>query len=107
MFNWLKNLFSKKEEVKEEYHVIIKRGYEIILPKSFYEMCKENNYSLSVIYNKSKKPTSVQVTSIVDGQRTYIGTVKKMLNIAKFKDKNVCNFSKENIVEKENKNDKK
>ena len=107
MFSWVKNLFCKKEEPKEEYHVIVKRGHEIILPKQFYDMCKENKYNLGIIYDKCNKPTSIQVTCIRDGERIYVGTVKRMLNVAKFKDKNVCNFSKENIVVKENKNDKK
>lgn len=107
MFSWLKNLFSKKEKPKEVYHVLVRRGHEIILPREFYDTCEKNNYSFSVVFDKSNRPTSVQVTHIVDGKRTYIGTVKKMLNVAKFKDKNVCNFSKENIVEKEIKNGKK
>lgn len=101
MFSWIKNLFVKKEESKEEYSVVLRRGYEIILPRSFYNMCEKNDYSLSIVFDKKNKPTSVQVTKIKDGSRTYVGTVKKMLNVKRFKDKNVCNFSKENLVEKE------
>lgn len=107
IFSFFKNLFLKHEKPKEEYSVVLRRGYEIILPKSFYHMCKEKDYSLSVVFDKKNKPTSVQVSQVKEGKRIYVGTVKKMLNISKFKDKNVCNFSKENIVEKEIKNGKK
>ena len=102
IFSLLRRIFSKKKEIqKEEYSVIIRRGYEIILPRSFYKLCKDRNYSVSIVFNKSNKPTSVQVTLIKDGKKSYIGTVKKMLNVAKCKDKNVCNFMKENIIEKD------
>lgn len=107
IFSILKNIFSKKEVLKEEYSVVVRRGYEIILPRSFYNTCKEKDYSLSVVFDKKNKPTSVQVSQIKEGKRIYVGTVKKMLNISKFKDKNVCNFSKENIIEKEIENGKK
>lgn len=100
IFSLLKNLFSKHKEVKEEYSIVVRRGYDIILPKSFYNMCKEKEYSLSIVFDKKKKPTSVQVTYIKGDKKVYIGTVKKMLNIAKFKNKNVCDFTKENIVER-------
>jgi len=100
IFSFFKNLFLKHEKSKEEYSVVFRRGYEIILPKSFYNMCKEKDYCLSIVFDKKKRPTSVQVTYIKDGKKTYIGTVKKMLSVAKFKNKNVCDFTKENIVER-------
>ena len=107
IFSILKNIFSKKEVSKEEYSVVVRRGYEIILPRSFYNTCKEKDYSLSIVINKKNKQTSVQVSQVKEGKRIYVGTVKKMLNISKFKDKNVWNFSKENIIEKEIENGKK
>lgn len=101
IFSILKNIFSKKEVSKEEYVIIVRRGYDVILPRDFYDMCKEKGYSITIVFTKNNKPTSVQVHCFKDGERNYIGSVKKMLGVAKFKNKNVCDYTKENIIRKE------
>lgn len=108
IFSWISKFFSKEENTIEQYSVIVRRGYEIILPREFYKMCEQKNYCLSIVFNKNNKPTSVQVTYVKGKEKKYIGTVRDMLNVAKFKNKNVCDFTKENIIEKgEKRNGKK
>lgn len=101
IISWFKNLFKEKETPQEKYVIIVRRGYDVILPRDFYDMCKEKGYSITIVFTKNNKPTSVQVHCFKDGERNYIGSVKKMLGVAKFKNKNVCDYTKENIIRKE------
>lgn len=86
------------------YSTIIRRGYEITLPKSVIKYCNTNNYRIMLVKNTKNQPSSVQVVKAKYNYKTktntleYIGTVKKMLNVKTFKDNNPCNFKKSNLI---------
>lgn len=75
-------------------NVVINRcGCDIILPKKMYKDLQEEGYTLSVVKH-NKKPSSVQVMKA----GKYVGTLKSLYGIESFKDGNVCNFKKRNLV---------
>lgn len=86
------------------YSTIIRRGYEITLPKSVIKYCNKNNYRIMLVKNTRNQPSSVQIVKTKYNYKTktntveYIGTVKKLLNVKTFKDNNPRNFKKSNLI---------
>ena len=86
------------------YTTIVRRGCEIILPKSILKECEKNKYRIMLVKNKNNQPTSVQVTTekynpqTKKNKITYIGTLKDCLGASGFKDGNPCNFKKSNLI---------
>ena len=85
------------------YTTIIRRGCKITLPKEVVKKCKENNFAISLVKHNNK-PTSVQIVSMKYDSKSkktvtkYIGTLKNCLGATGFKDGNVCNFKKSNLI---------
>jgi len=101
--NWFKSLFNKKNiHVCEDTIVILKRrGYDITLPLSVYNDLLSKNYTIGLITagkGDNVKPSCVQVKHTENGKPVYIGTLKSLLGVKKFKDGNVCNFNNNNVV---------
>lgn len=114
MLNFIKWLFGIKEKCccecdctccknnsgKDDFNEIIKRAnYTIILPNSIKRKLDEEGYLISAkMYNN--KPSCVQMFKRIDGKSVYAGTLKSYMNIESFKDGDICNFSKENLIYK-------
>jgi len=85
------------------YTKIVRRGYEITVPKSLIKECKENNFFISLV-KRNNRPATVQVTSqkydpkLKKAKCVYIGTLKDCLGASGFKDGNPCNFKKSNLI---------
>jgi len=115
MLEFLKRLFSIKKECcckcnccqdgqnKEDLNEIIKRNtYTIILPHDIKEELDQKRYLISAKMYKGK-PSCIQMFKHIDGNSMYIGTLKSYMNVKSFKDGNICNFSKENLIYNEEK----
>lgn len=112
MFDFIKNLFKNNKccckaecnfkfdgpDVKEYGDVvIIRRNYEITLPIDIDNKLNEENISISLTkYNN--KPSCVQLFKKVNNKSKYIGTLKSYMNVKSFKDGNICNFSRDNLI---------
>ena len=88
---------------KEGLNEIIKRNtYTIILPHDIKEELDRKRYLISAKMYKGK-PSCIQMFKHIDGNSMYIGTLKSYMNVKSFKDGNICNFSKENLIYNEEK----
>lgn len=94
MFNIFK-LFKRK--TKEEYATLLKKDNVITLPFKVYNELVNNGYTISLKLNKGK-PSCVQLNKHIDGKTKYIGTLKSYMGVKNFKDGNVCNFHKSNLI---------
>lgn len=114
MFGFIKKLFGKKDKcccehcnckhnsVEDLSFVYSRKGYEIILPVDIATELEENGLTLSATkYNN--KPSCVQMFKVVEGKSKYIGTLKTYMNVKSFKDGNVCNFNRNNLIYREEK----
>lgn len=115
MFKFLKNLFSFNKKCycecnckccqdnlneKEDFDEIIERNnYTIILPYSIKNELDRKGYLISAKMYKGK-PSCIQMFKHADGKSIYAGTLKNYMNVKSFKDNNVCNFSKKNLIYK-------
>lgn len=99
MFNFIKNLFKKKETVVEKDYVIERVGCTITLSPRIHKELKNNGYTISVTRVNNKVAT-ISVYKTIAGKSIYIGTVKKMFNVRSFKDGNCANFSESNLIYK-------
>ena len=84
--------------------LIKRRGYYIRLNKDDYEQLLKDKISISIVLDKNKIPSSVQLVKYTkntsEKRYTYLGTLTKYLNVEKFKDNNTLNFSHKNIIRK-------
>lgn len=117
MFDFIKKLFGFKTEcncgccsckcdgpdiAKDLTITYSRKGYEIILPVDIATELEENGLTLSATkYND--KPSCVQMFKVVEGKSKYIGTLKTYMNVKSFKDGNVCNFNRNNLIYREEK----
>ena len=114
MFGFIKKLFGKKDKcccehcnckrnsVEDLPFVYSRKGYEIIVPQDIAMKLKEEALTLSATkYND--KPSCVQMFKVVEGKSKYIGTLKAYMNVKSFKDGNVCNFNRNNLIYREEK----
>lgn len=96
MFNLLKIFKSKP---KDQYITLKNRGFSIILGLSEYNELKKQGYTISIVINpKTKLPSCIQLNKYVDGKTKYYGTLKAKLKVKHFKDGNICNFHKSNLI---------
>lgn len=96
MFNLLK-IFTKKAD--DKYITIKNRGFNIILSLTTYNELKDQGYTISIVLNpKTKLPTCIQLNKYVNGKTKYYGTLKSKLKVKGFKDGNICNFHKSNLI---------
>lgn len=109
MFDFIKKLFGSKQYnckcdcTEDSPFVYSRKDYEIIVPKDIAMKLKEEALTISATkYNG--KPSCVQMFKIVDGKAKYVGTLKTYMNVKSFKDNNVCNFSRENLIYREKEN---
>ena len=97
MWNWWP--FKKEETV-----LIKRRGYYIQLNRNDYDKLIKDRISISIILDRKKTPSSVQLVKYNKGagekKYTYLGTLANYLNVEKFKDNNTLNFSHKNIIRK-------
>jgi len=91
-------------DLEEDFdETITRKDYKITIPYSINAELKKEGISISATkYNG--KPSCVQMFKVVDGKVKYIGTLKTYMNVKSFKDNNVCNFSRENLIYKEKEN---
>lgn len=112
MFDFIKKLFGFKTKCDCKYNSLdivkdltitySRKGYEIILPVNIATELKENRLTLSATkYNN--KPSCVQMFKVIEGKSKYIGTLKTYMNVKSFKDGNVCNFNRNNLIYREEK----
>ena len=80
-----------------KYTKLNRRGYEVVLPTAVYNEIKENGYNVSLVLNKYKEASTVQITK----NNKYCGTLKEAMGVKAFKDGNPCNFRVSNIIESE------
>lgn len=81
------------------YIDINRRGYTICLPKKVYDILTAKHIDISLVISKGK-PSCVQLTSYTKGKQTYHGTLKKYMGVKGFKNGNVCDFRRKNIIMK-------
>ena len=107
MFGFIKKLFGKKDKcccehcncnsVEDLPFVYSRKGYEIIVPQDIAAKFKEEALTVSATkYNN--KPSCVQIFKTVEGKSKYVGTLKDYMNVESFKDGNVCNFNRNNLI---------
>ena len=109
LLNWFKSLFNRSEcccnccnhHSVDDHVTIQRRNQDITIPLNIYKHLLGEGIRISVTFNKDKKSSTVQLSKIVDGKQKYVGTLKKYMNVKSFKDGNVYNFHKNNIVVKE------
>ena len=124
MFDFIKNLFKKKNESSEDKSVVIsecvdklnavvkqinaegldntvviRNGCIVKLSPKISKYLKDNLFYYTV-KKANNKPTSIQVMKTVNSKTIYIGSLRKMFGIKKFKDGNVCNFEESNLIYK-------
>lgn len=80
-------------------------GFEIKVPMDVAGELDAKGYCVSVTKYKGK-PSCVQLSKVIDGKSTYVGTLKSFMNVESFKDGNVCNFNYNNLVIKNKGEDK-
>ena len=110
MFSFLKKIFKrlfgcrctecnccKHQPINKIY---TRCGFDIIVPQNIAKELDDENYCISVTKHNNK-PSCVQLFKTILGKSTYCGTLKAYMKVKSFKDKNVCNFSYDNIVVKE------
>lgn len=110
MFNFIKNLFKSNkccceskckcnsQDIKESLDIVItRRNQDIILPYDIEDKLKKENISISVTKYKGK-PSCVQLSKVINGKSKYCGTLKAYMNVKEFKDGDVCNFSRNNLI---------
>lgn len=81
------------------YININRRGYAIYLPKKVYNTLTAKSIDISLVLSRGK-PSCVQLTSYKKGKQTYHGTLKKYMGVRGFKNGNVCDFRRKNIIMK-------
>lgn len=109
MIEFLKKLLGIKEKSQnytydgpalEDFNkVITRKDYKIILPYDIEKKLEEDNIFISATKYKGK-PSCVQMFRIVNNKSKYVGTLKTFMNVKSFKDGNVCNFSHDNLIYK-------
>lgn len=123
MFNFLKKLFGIKDTCCCECHckykiwdvdgpdkedilneVIIRRDYKIVIPTDIKTQLDNNKISISVTKHAGKT-SCVQLFKTIEGKSKYMGTLKAYMNVKSFKDGDVCNFSRDNLIYKGENND--
>lgn len=96
MFNIFK-IFKKKET--EKYVTLIKHDFPIVIPHKIYVELETKGYTISLkLNNRTKLPSCIQLNKHIDGKTKYIGTLKSYIGVKEFKDGNVCNFHKSNLI---------
>lgn len=109
VLNWFKSLFNRKTECTcdccnnsmSDCIKITRRNFNIIIPIEVYNELLKNNLNISLSLTKTGEPSSVQLHTTIEGKSKYVSTLKTFMNVKSFKDGNVCNFNKNNIIEKE------
>ena len=119
MFTFLKKLFDFKIECHCKYRncqesktiktnkvpypniekVYQRCGFEIKVPMDIAGELDAKRYCISLTKYKGQ-PSCVQLSKVIDGKSTYIGTLKNFMNVQSFKDGNVCNFNYNNLIYK-------
>lgn len=91
-------------DLEEDFdEVIVRKDYQITIPYSIKVQLKNEDISISATkYNGN--PSCVQMFKVIDGKPKYISTLKAYMNVKSFKDGNVCNFSRKNLIYKEKEN---
>lgn len=116
MLEFFKKLFGIEDKSCCKYHcccdgpndkeitnaVINRKEYSIILPNDIKAELEAENISISATKYKGK-PSCVQMFKTIDGKCEYLGTLKARMSVKSFKDGNVCNFSRENLIYREEK----
>lgn len=114
MFEFFKKLFGIEDKcccehcncdgpTIEENIYLNRKDYRIIIPQDIALELKNEGISISATkYNGN--PSCVQMFKVIDGKPKYISTLKAYMNIKSFKDGNVCNFSRKNLIYKEKEN---
>ena len=107
MFGWLSFLFKSNKKAMDNENIVLQyKDYSVILPKDVYMDLKSKNICINAVKYKGK-PSCIQLNRSINGKTEYMGTLKNFMNVKSFKDKNVCNFDRNNLIYKEgNKNDK-
>lgn len=72
-------------------------GFKIKMTEALSKRLKKEDLHLSVV-KSGGKPTSVQMMRRVDGKLVYAGTLKQLLEVKKFKNGNVCDFTPSNLI---------
>ena len=80
-------------------------GFDIRIPMNIAGELDAKGYCISLTKYKGK-PSCVQLSKVINGKSTYIGTLKNYMNVESFKDGNICNFNYNNLIYK-NKGEKK
>ena len=121
MFTFLKKLFgfnaecnckcchcneSKKTEANWVPYPNIEKvyqrcGFEIKVPMDVAGELDAKGYCISLTKYKGQ-PSCVQLSKVINGKSTYVGTLKNFMNVQSFKDGNVCNFNYNNLNFKNN-----
>lgn len=76
------------------YKKINRRGCEITMYKKDYDELTKRGYYITLV-KKNNKPCTVQLTT---KDNEYCGTLKSFYGATGFKDGNVCNFRKSNLI---------
>lgn len=75
---------------------IVRRGVTITLPNRIYKKLEKESLHITVLFsNVSGNPTCVQ---LFNKDSKYCGTLKNYMGIKGFKNKNVCDFRKSNLI---------
>ena len=82
-----------------KYIIITRRDVAIRLPRKIYKELKAKGIDISLVKTKTNnKPSCVQLTSYLNGKQIYHGTLKAYMNVKKFKNGDVCDFHKNNLI---------
>lgn len=102
LYKQLKNILKKVTQQNNKggkmfsyyYKKINRRGCEITLYKKDLDLLTKKGYYISLV-KKNNKPCTVQ---LLDKNNAYAGTLKSFYGATGFKDGNVCNFKKSNLI---------
>ena len=113
MLNFLKRIFGIQDKccceychcdgpAIEENTFLNRKGYRIIIPQDIASELEKKKLSISATKHNGKA-SCVQMFETIAGKSKYKGTLKDYMNVKSFKDGDVCNFSRNNLIYKEEK----
>ena len=86
----------------EENIYLNRKDYRIIIPQDIALELEKAKLSISATKHNGKT-SCVQMFKTIAGKSKYKGTLKDYMNVKSFKDGDVCNFSRNNLIYKKEK----
>ena len=77
---------------RTKYTTLTRRNTEIVLPVDVYTKIQKKGYNVSLV--KTGNSATVQLTK----DNKYISTLKSFMKVSGFKNGDVCDFHKTNII---------